>query len=237
MTEMHEKKKKHGVWLTGALFSVALAGVCIFLFLLSDAGASLLSELRASRSPALSTTPGLDASETIYENETTQQPLLSAAAFLKRAERLGADAKASHINGNERAATYAILGGTGKEATLVLSLQNGEVTALTISIQRPEFPAPLASDASWILREEHAARQEAAEGCIDWFCTAFCAYALALDSDETFSYAEAELFATDIRAVLMGDEAGEGEAGDFRMEASADAQGLCTVTLYRAQTK
>ena len=60
---------------------------------------------------------------------------------------------------------------------------------------------------------------------------------LALDSDETFSYAEAELFATDIRAVLMGDEAGEGEAGDFRMEASADAQGLCTVTLYRAQTK
>ena len=64
MTEMHEKKKKHGVWLTGALFSVALAGVCILLFLLYDAGASLLSELRASRSPALSTTPGLDSSET-----------------------------------------------------------------------------------------------------------------------------------------------------------------------------
>lgn len=234
MTNPDAKKKKRGIWAVGALFSLALAGVCVLLFLLSDPGAGLLASLGATTTVYEPTPqPTAAAAGTAAPESSAQHTPLSAETFLTRGERFGAEASAALSSENDRVVSYTLASEVGDEATLTLSLQNGTATAFTLSMLRPELPAPLAPDASWILQQEHAKRQADYEASVTWFCDAFCAYALALDCEETVPYAEIQLLAEPIRAVLSGGEAEAGKAGDFQMDVSTDPEGVCTATLRR----
>lgn len=236
MTDPDAKKKKSGIWAIGALFSLALAGVCVLLFLLPDPGAGLLAALGATTTvyePTPQPTAAAAGTAAPESSAQPQQTPLSAEAFLARGERFGAEAKTALSSENDRVVSYTLSSKAGDEATLTLSLQNGTATAFTLSMLRPDLPAPLAPDAGWILQQEHAKRQVAYEASVAWFCDAFCAYALALDCEETVPYAEIQLLAEPIRAMLSGGEAEAGKAGDFQMDVSTDPEGVCTATLRR----
>ena len=216
------KKGKHRQWLAGAVFSAALVGTCLLLFLLSDAGAALLAALGVVQTvyePAPVSTALPETTEAPKATAAVgmeEHPALSAEAFLQRAESFGMETPAALSFGHERMAEYTLAYCSGETATLLLSLQNGEVTEFMLTMRRPMPPASLAADANWFLQQEHDARQAQYEESLAWVYQAFLAYALALDGEEALPYSEAAQMADAARSTFEDGEARTAEHGKFR---------------------
>ncbi len=241
MTNPDIKKKKRQVWAAGVMFGVVLIVVCLLLFLLSDAGASLLARLGATTTvyePASSEllSSSVPSTETV-QPEVTPKPQdkasISKEQFLERAQDLGAEFTAVLSLENDRMAAYTVESQAGEIATLVLSLQKGYVTAFTISMQQPLPPAPLAADAGWIMQQEHAAQQERYEAAIAWYCDVFGACALAQDYEETLPYVDVLSLKEMVGAALRESKSGTGRAGAFQLDISIDAEEMC-ITTFRS---
>lgn len=241
MTNPDIKKKKRQVWAAGIMFGVVLIVVCLLLFLLSDAGASLLARLGATTTvyePVSSELPSSSTllTETALPEETPKSQdkvSISKERFLERAQDLGAEFTAVLSSENDRMAAYTVESLAGETASLVLSLQKGSVTAFTISMQQPFPPAPLAADAGWIMQQEHAAQQERYEAGIAWYCDVFSACALALDYEETLPYVDVLSLKETVDAALRESKSGTGRAGAFQLDTSIDAEEMC-VTTFRS---
>ena len=184
------KKGKHRQWLAGAVFSAALVGTCLLLFLLSDAGGALLAALGVVQTvyePAPVSTALPETTEAPKATAAVgmeEHPALSAETFLQRAESFGMETLAVLSSEHERMAEYTLAYSSGETATLLLSLQNGEVTEFMLTMRRPMPPAPLTADANWFLQQEHDAQQAQYEESLAWIYQVFLAYALALDREE-----------------------------------------------------
>lgn len=219
------KKGKHRQWLAGAVFSAALVGTCLLLFLLSDAGAALLAALGVVQTvyePAPVSTALPETTEAPKATAAVgmeEHPALSAEAFLQRAESFGMETPAALSFGHERMAEYTLAYCSGETATLLLSLQNGEVTEFMLTMRRPMPPASLAADANWFLQQEHDARQAQYEESLAWVYQAFLAYALALDGEEALPYSEAAQMADAARSTFEDGEARTAEHSKFRFTA------------------
>lgn len=74
---------------------------------------------------------------------------------------------------HERMAEYTLAYSSGETATLLLSLQNGEVTEFMLTMRRPMPPAPLTADANWFLQQEHDAQQAQYEESLAWIYQVF----------------------------------------------------------------
>lgn len=221
------KKGKHRQWLAGAVFSAALVGTCLLLFLLSDAGGALLAALGvvqtiyepAPVSTALPETT--EAPKATAAGGMEEHPALSAETFLQRAESFGMETLAVLSSEHERMAEYTLAYSSGETATLLLSLQNGEVTEFMLTMRRPMPPAPLTADANWFLQQEHDAQQAQYEESLAWIYQVFLAYALALDREEALPYSEATQMAAAARSTFEDGEARTAEHGKFRFTAGA----------------
>ena len=221
------KKGKHRQWLAGAVFSAALVGTCLLLFLLSDAGGALLAALGvvqtvyepAPVSTALPVTT--EAPKATAAVGMEEHPALSAETFLQRAESFGMETLAVLSSEHERMAEYTLAYSSGETATLLLSLQNGEVTEFMLTMRRPMPPAPLTADANWFLQQEHDAQQAQYEESLAWIYQVFLAYALALDREEALPYSEAAQMAAAARSTFEDGEARTAEHGKFRFTAGA----------------
>ena len=126
MTNPDIKKKKRQVWAAGVMFGVVLIVVCLLLFLLSDAGASLLARLGATTTvyePASSEllSSSVPSTETV-QPEVTPKPQdkasISKEQFLERAQDLGAEFTAVLSLENDRMAAYTVESQAGEIATL-----------------------------------------------------------------------------------------------------------------------
>ena len=211
------KKGKHRQWLAGAVFSAALVGTCLLLFLLSDAGGALLAALGVVQTvyePAPVSTALPETTEAPKATAAVgmeEHPALSAETFLQRAESFGMETLAVLSSEHERMAEYTLAYSSGETATLLLSLQNGEVTEFMLTMRRPMPPAPLTADANWFLQQESLA----------WIYQVFLAYALALDREEALPYSEAAQMAAAARSTFEDGEARTAEHGKFRFTAGA----------------
>lgn len=173
------KKGKHRQWLAGAVFSAALVGTCLLLFLLSDAGGALLAALGVVQTvyePAPVSTALPETTEAPKATAAVgmeEHPALSAETFLQRAESFGMETLAVLSSEHERMAEYTLAYSSGETATLLLSLQNGEVTEFMLTMRRPMPPAPLTADANWFLQQEHDAQQAQYEESLAWIYQVF----------------------------------------------------------------
>lgn len=221
------KKGKHRQWLAGAVFSAALVGTCLLLFLLSDAGGALLAALGVVQTvyePAPVSTALPETTEAPKATAAVgmeEHPALSAETFLQRAESFGMETLAVLSSEHERMAEYTLAYSSGETATLLLSLQNGEVTEFMLTMRRPMPPAPLTADANWFLQQEHDAQQAQYEESLAWIYQVFLAYALALDREEALPYSEAAQMAAAARSTFEDGEARTAEHGKFRFTAGA----------------
>ena len=221
------KKGKHRQWLAGAVFSAALVGTCLLLFLLSDAGGALLAALGVVQTvyePAPVSTALPETTEAPKATAAVgmeEHPALSAETFLQRAESFGMETLAVLSSEHERMAEYTLAYSSGETATLLLSLQNGEVTEFMLTMRRPMPPAPLTADANWFLQQEHDAQQAQYEESLAWIYQVFLAYALALDREEGLPYSEAAQMAAAARSTFEDGEARTAEHGKFRFTAGA----------------
>lgn len=68
---------------------------------------------------------------------------------MQRAESFGMETLAVLSSEHERMAEYTLAYSSSETATLLLSLQNGEVTEFMLTMRRPMPPAPLTADANW----------------------------------------------------------------------------------------
>ena len=144
-----------------------------------------------------------------------EHPALSAETFLQRAESFGMETLAVLSSEHERMAEYTLAYSSGETATLLLSLQNGEVTEFMLTMRRPMPPAPLTADANWFLQQEHDAQQAQYEESLAWIYQVFLAYALALDREEALPYSEAAQMAAAARSTFEDGEARTAEHGKF----------------------
>ena len=221
------KKGKHRKWLAGAAFSAALVGTCLLLFLLSDAGGALLAALGVVQTVYEPAPVSMALPETIEAPKATaavgmeEHPALSAETFLQRAESFGMETLAVLSSEHERMAEYTLAYSSGETATLLLSLQNGEVTEFMLTMRRPMPPAPLTADANWFLQQEHDVQQAQYEESLAWIYQVFLAYALALDREEALPYSEAAQMAAAARSTFEDGEARTTEHGKFRFTAGA----------------
>ena len=221
------KKGKLRQWLAGAVFSAALVGTCLLLFLLSDAGGALLAALGVVQTvyePAPVSTALPETTEAPKATAAVgmeEHPALSAETFLQRAESFGMETLAVLSSEHERMAEYTLAYSSGETATLLLSLQNGEVTEFMLTMRRPMPPAPLTADANWFLQQEHDAQQAQYEESLAWIYQVFLAYALALDREEALPYSEAAQMAAAARSTFEDGEARTAEHGKFRFTAGA----------------
>jgi len=150
-----------------------------------------------------------------------EHPALSAETFLQRAESFGMETLAVLSSEHERMAEYTLAYSSSETATLLLSLQNGEVTEFMLTMRRPMPPAPLTADANWFLQQEHDAQQAQYEESLAWIYQVFWAYALALDREEALPYSEAAQMAAAARSTFEDGEARTAEHGKFRFTAGA----------------
>lgn len=223
------KKKKRQSRFAGIIFSCAFVAVSITLFLFSDSGAAFLASAGIGQTvyeptPAPTQTPAASA--------TPKQKKFAADDFLKSAESLGAAYEIKLVSENARAVEYDVTDGGVRGAALTLSLQNESVTGFVLSMDCPHAPAPLAPDATLLYQMEHERQLAEYEEALEWYCHALTAYALALDYEQSFSYAELTSISDAVFSAVQDGKGNTFNIGDFHGEIAVTAKDMIEVSLY-----
>lgn len=174
------------------VFSVVLIAAAVGLFLISDAGRALLSGgiivTDAHQVILKDGTPGVTP-------EVTETPLPLPEDFIKAVSKDGPEGDYIRTQIDAYTADYTILRDSLdlESAHLMLSLQEGRVTAFMLVWDIPAPPEPPSANATLIEQDLYAMRCEKIEKDGAWLKAAFIAMAHALDVTQSVPEASLEV--------------------------------------------
>ena len=196
--------------LAGAAFTVALIGICLLLFLLSDVGSNFFSKPAANKDADVLPTEEPIAAATeepsAAPEETPRINLPDTDVFFERLHQLGFKAELKLVEENARMLAYEFDRGDYAPGGVVLSLRNGKVCAFTIDLPCAGLPRKPGSDASEYDQMVYAVLSEAYYADMALVANIFRTLVFALDVGDVLAYPRVDALAEQIGTVTNGGE-------------------------------
>ncbi len=215
------KKKELSEKTLRFLFSAVLIAAAVGLFLISDAGRSLLTGRDAAQTAVGSATPATGAPEALVP-----------AKFIERVSSAGAEGEYEQTAAGADAVTYTIRRDGLDDVSLTLSLRDGRVRAFSL-VWVPPLRPELSQTATPIERDLYETKNAHYQKDTAWLAAAFAAMLDALDPLKTLSPVARESFYALAQDALSSGKRRADSASGFECAASLAAQedgGALTLT-------